>query len=89
MLLKWTDSYEFTQLRGLFAICKKKFVMSEKHSDNGIYEPDKHFVEFSDFSECKEWLNKDRKEFSVEAYNDLKENHSFTKYLGIALKGII
>jgi len=68
------------------------------HDPNGGRDPfinGKHFLEFSNvdhFAElANEWLdnNKRRKEFAVNAYEDIKKNHSFTDHLRTGLRGII
>ena len=77
----------------LMVLCKQKFYLHEKCKKGyGPYKPDKHFIEFEgldDFVEKFEyWVShdKEREAFAKNAYEDIKENHSMTKYLSKILK---
>jgi hypothetical protein len=94
--LKWSDRWSYPPLRALFAQCKKKMFMC--HDPNGGIEPyieNKHFISFKNIEHFEElidkWLNDDKKrnEFAMNAYEDIKENYNFTKFLSKAMKGIL
>lgn len=90
LIISRGEFYEFPQIRALFSMCNKVFTLTNKHIDYSIYEPEKHFVVFDDIEESSSyWLkkNKQREEFAIECYRDIKKNHKFTMYLEIALKG--
>jgi hypothetical protein len=84
--------YEWTHYRMLFVVGLRGFLMAEPHIDYGPYTPGKHFIIFNNlFEEYNEWCtnSKRRKEFSINSYEDIKENHKYTMYLDKALKGLL
>ena len=94
--LKFVDRWSYPPLRALLAQCKKKMFMG--HAPDGGRDPftsGKHFIEFKSMEHLAEiaddWLNNDkkRKEFAVNAYEDIKKYHRFTDHLITGLKGII
>ena len=92
--IKANDLWFCSPLHCLLAICKKKFMLCEKVDGGyGPYIPGLHFIEFTDVTDANEkieyWLShdKERKEFAVNAYEDLKKNVVFTEYIKKCLEG--
>lgn len=86
--IKAHSKWSYTPLHCLLAQCKKKFLLTEK-ADSGYnpYTIGRHFMEYNNMENLKRkldyWLPKkrEREQFAEIAYNDIKENHNFTKYL--------
>jgi hypothetical protein len=83
----------YAPLRGLITQCKKKLYMIEK-PDGGYdpYIPDVHFKEFTTFDNFVEqveyWLDhdKERNEFAVNAYEDIKEKYRWSQFIERGLR---
>jgi len=94
--IKAHDMWSYGPLHCLLSQCKKKFTLSEK--GNGGYGPfvvGRHFMEYDGIDDLKKkldyWLprDKERKQFAEVAYNDMKENCDFTKYIKNGLRRMI
>ncbi|MFW6129881.1 MAG: glycosyltransferase family protein [Atribacterota bacterium] len=86
--IKAYDQWLFTPTRTLLILCKKKFLLSEKFDGGyGPYVPGKHFIEFNSkhdmLDKAKYYLKheKERKEFALSAYEDIKNNLNYTDIL--------
>ncbi|MFW6130061.1 MAG: glycosyltransferase family protein [Atribacterota bacterium] len=93
--IKAKNIYYFPTLRFLLVASKGKFYLSEK-SDGGYgpYVPGKHFIEFEGKSDMLDKIKyylkheNERNEFASFAYNDIKNNLNYTKFLNECLKYI-
>ncbi len=93
-LQTFSQGYEWTPYRMLYVVGKRKFLMADEHIDYGVYEPGKNFIVFegNDINKTyNEWINKpkERRDFGIAAYEDIKENHQFSMYLDKALDGLL
>lgn len=86
------DDWMYAPLKGLLTQCKKKMFFAEKTSGGyDPYEKNKHFIMFDGIDEFVEkanyWLDnhKERKEFAVNAYEDIKDNFRWSEFLDTAL----
>jgi hypothetical protein len=86
--IKAHDLWFLGPLHCLLAICKKKFMLCEKVDGGyGPYIAGKHFIEFDNIEDGKEkidyWLkhDKEREDFAINAYEDIKKNFIFTEYI--------
>lgn len=89
LMVRGFNSWLLPPLHMMLIICKKKFLMMDQHAEYYPYEPGKQFKIFDKFpQDCSYWLNNHeaRREVELSVYEDVKENHKFTKYLEIALK---
>ena len=93
--IKAHDKWFYTPLRSLMIQCKKKFLLCEKTSGGyGPFISGKHFIEFKNKTDMVDkfdyYLKHDneRKEFALNAYEDIKKNIKYTDILKAALKNI-
>ena len=94
--IKAHDLWSYGPIHCLSAQCNKKFMLCEHTGIGyGIYKPGKHFAEFNDpddmIATIKWWLDheKERKEFAIDAYNDIKKNIDFTRVLRGAIGDLL
>jgi hypothetical protein len=94
--VKAYDQWCYGPLHCILSQCKKKFTLTEK--GNGGYGPfvqDKHFIEYDGLEDLEDsiwyWVknDKERNEFAVEAYENIKSDINFTEFVEKGLKGMI
>lgn len=93
--IKAHELWSYAPIRALLVQCKGKFFICEKVPEYFPYEAEKHFIDFYDKEDFIDKFNyyityeKHRNDFALTAREDLKQNHSMTKYLYEALKDIL
>lgn len=94
--IKAYDNWSYGPMHCLPAQANKKFMLAEKANGGyGPFKPGLHVAEYDGLVDCRDkvkyWLDheKERKEFAINAYNDMVKTCNFTDILAKAMAGLI
>jgi hypothetical protein len=94
--IKAHPKWSYGPLHCLPTQCQKKFMLAEKANGGyGPFVPGRHLSEYNGMDDCLEkvdyWISheKERKEFSINAYETMKKECKFTEIFLKAMEGMI
>jgi hypothetical protein len=94
--IKAHDKWSYGPLHCLPTQCQKKFMLAERANGGyGPFRPGIHLQEYDGLTDCLEkvdyWISheKERKEFSVSAYESMLKDCNFTNIFAKAMRGLL